>query len=65
MGKAKHAKDPCWICGQAQPLVGKYHPFPWHITCDDDEEGRKKVAQWKKAQKKLAQAEIPTLALPD
>ena len=52
--------EPCIICKLPQPQ-GKYHEYPWHITCDDDEAGQKKAAQWKREQKKIAQAELPTL----
>lgn len=62
MGKSKYAADPCYICGLKMPVVGRYHPFPWHITCDNDEAGKKKVAVWKREQKK---AEIPTLLPPE
>lgn len=51
---------PCYICGDPQPQ-GRYHEFPWHITCAYDEAGKRKIAAWKREQKKLKEAELPTL----
>jgi hypothetical protein len=57
---SKQKMEPCYVCGLPEPR-GKYHEFPWHLTCVYDEAGRKKAAQWKKAQQKIAESEIPTL----
>ena len=56
--------EPCYICGLPEPRE-KFHPYPWHLTCAHDEAGKKKVSQWKREQKKIAQSEIPTFVLPD
>jgi hypothetical protein len=56
--------EDCIICKNPQPQ-GRFHEYPWHITCDDDEAGKKKAAVWMREQKKLAKAAVPTLALPD
>lgn len=60
MPKKRWPLEECIICGQNQPQ-GKYHPFPWHVTCAYDEAGKKKIAAWSREQKKIAKAEVPTL----
>jgi hypothetical protein len=55
---------PCYICGELEPY-GRFHLFPWHITCDDDDAGRKKMAQWVREQKATKKSEVPTLELPE
>jgi len=52
--------ETCIVCGSLQPQ-GRYHEFPWHITCSYDEAGKKKVAAWHREQKKIAKSEVPTL----
>jgi hypothetical protein len=61
MARLKWDPEPCYICGGKQPLIGTYHEFPWHLTCAYDEAGQKKIAVWKREQKNLAKAAIPTL----
>lgn len=52
--------ETCIVCGSLQPQ-GRYHEFPWHLTCPYDEAGRKKVAAWQREQKKLRIAELPKM----
>jgi len=54
----------CYICGEPQPN-NRFHRFPWHVTCDDDEAGKRKVAQWVREQKAVKKAAIPTLDVSD
>ena len=55
---------PCIICEKLQPN-GKFHQYPWHITCDDDDVGKKKAVVWMREQKALKKSAVPTFALPD
>jgi hypothetical protein len=59
---SKHPMEKCLVCDFPQPQ-GKFHEFPWHLTCAYDEAGRKKIAVWKREQKTQAKAEIPQMEL--
>jgi hypothetical protein len=50
----------CIACSLPQPQ-GKYSDVPIHLTCRNDEAGKKKIAVWKREQKKLAKSEVPRL----
>ena len=52
--------EPCVVCGEPEPRF-KYHAFPWHITCAYDDAGQRKIAAWRREQKKIAKSEVPRL----